>query len=161
MISELKTIGYCCEDIRNIENYDAAVDDKSQKWVCHHRNEITLGLSSEQLIRKHLYYERPASELIFLTSSEHIRLHNLNLTEERKSNQRAGVIEYHSTHEFPQSARDKISAINKERYAKGAVPWNKGRHWSEEFKKRMSEAKKAQFADPQFKQRMRDARWPK
>ena len=154
MINELKTIGYCCEDIQNIENYDAAVADNSQKWVCHHRNEITLGLSSEQLIRKHLYYERPASELIFLTNSEHTRLHNLNLTEERRSNQRAGVIAYHETHECPQSKRDKISANMKARYASGESPWNKGKHMhSEEMKQHLSDMQKKRWTDPEYREK--------
>lgn len=153
MINELKTIGYCCEDIRNIENYDEAVADQSQKWLCHHRNEITLGLSSEQLIRKHLYYERPASELIFLTNAEHTRLHNLNLTEERRKNQRAGVRAYHDTHECSQSKRDKISSSLKERYANGETPWNKGRPHTEETKKRISETHKALWADPEYREK--------
>lgn len=168
MINELKTIGYCCEDIQKIENYDAAVADKSQKWLCHHRNEITLGLSSEQLIRKHLYYERPASELIFLTNSEHARLHNLNLTEERRNNQQAGCIKYHQEHEMSQDTRDKISSRLKSAYSKGLKPWNKdmkgfreGHRHTEEAKQRMSEAAKEHWSDPEYREKTLKSRWGK
>ena len=30
---------YCCEDISLIENYDKAIEDKTQYWHCHHRLE--------------------------------------------------------------------------------------------------------------------------
>lgn len=167
MISELKVIGYCREDIKNIENYEKAVADDSCTWVCHHRTEIDLGLSSEQLIRKHLYYERPASELIFLTPGEHSRLHNLHLTDERRSNLLNGIKQYHATHECPQSTRDKISQYLKDQYANGRMPWNKGKKGmkgyphTEETKKRLSEKAKKRWANPEFKQKMLDKRWPK
>ena len=73
---------YCNEDISLIENYDKAINDDTQTWHCHHRLETDLGLSVKQLKYNNLYYNRPAPELIFLTSSEHHRLHmtyyNLN-----------------------------------------------------------------------------------
>lgn len=76
MIARLQKIkSYCCEDITKIENYEKAVNDKEQHWVCHHRNEITMNLRKKALKRKGLYYNRPASELIFLTNSEHSTLH--------------------------------------------------------------------------------------
>ena len=34
MISELNAISFCCEDIKNIENYNEAVSDNQVKWVC-------------------------------------------------------------------------------------------------------------------------------
>lgn len=66
---------YCCEDISLIENYEQAVNDKIQIWDCHHRKETDEGLSKDELIKQGLYWNRPASELIFLTRAEHIRLH--------------------------------------------------------------------------------------
>lgn len=33
---------YCCEDISLIENYEKAVNDKTQTWCCHHKLEIEL-----------------------------------------------------------------------------------------------------------------------
>ena len=74
---------YCCEDISLIENYDKAIKDKSQTWLCHHRLEThdenkllrNVALSSSDLIKMNLYYNRPAKELIFLTRSEHQKVH--------------------------------------------------------------------------------------
>ena len=57
---------YCCEDISLIENYEQALNDQTQVWDCHHRLEIELGLSAAELIKQGLYWNRPASELIFL-----------------------------------------------------------------------------------------------
>lgn len=65
----------CCEDISLIENYNEAVNDTTQMWDCHHRNEIELNKNRQELIDMGLYYNRPASELIFLTHSEHTALH--------------------------------------------------------------------------------------
>lgn len=75
----------CCnENISLIENYEKAVND-SEKYDCHHRLEIqedgTL-ISRQKLIEMNLYYDRPASELIFLTHSDHARLHSENRPKE-------------------------------------------------------------------------------
>ena len=68
---------YCCEDPSLIENYDKAISDTTQIWEIHHRGEVLpCGRFSRDDLKKFgLYYNRPASELIFLTSSEHQRLH--------------------------------------------------------------------------------------
>ncbi len=74
-----KTVNkYCCEEISLIENYEKAANDKTQTWHCHHRLESDLGLSIDELIEQNKYYNVPASELIFLTSSEHQKLHRAN-----------------------------------------------------------------------------------
>ena len=82
MICENAVRKYCCEDISLIENYQAAINDKEQTWDCHHRLEIELNKSRQELINLNLYNNRPANELIFLTHSEHKALHNtvLHLT---------------------------------------------------------------------------------
>ena len=51
MISEIKLKRYCCEDISLIENYEKAIADITQIWVCHHRFEIDKGYSRKQLIK--------------------------------------------------------------------------------------------------------------
>lgn len=81
---------FCCEDASNIENYDKAIADKENIWHCHHRLELTItggvvDCSVQDLIGWGLYYNRPASELIFLTHSEHKGLHNKS-THFRKHN---------------------------------------------------------------------------
>ena len=79
MINESCAHAYCRDDISNIENYDKAFADHTQMWVIHHRLEFTLdgeyAHSKEDLKRLNMYYNRPYFELIFLTKSEHRRLH--------------------------------------------------------------------------------------
>ena len=55
-----------------IENYDKAIADTTQTWVCHHRRELEPDRkTSEDLKALGLYWNRPPEELIFLTSSDH------------------------------------------------------------------------------------------
>ena len=75
MISETKAKRYCKDDISLIENYEQAINDNTQKWHCHHRRESVY--TKKGLIEIGEYYHRPAIELIFLTNSEHMKLHNI------------------------------------------------------------------------------------
>lgn len=113
MINEQYTKTYCCEDISKIENYELAINDKSQMWDCHHKAEtLPCGRFSRNDLKKfNLYFDRPANELIFLTHSEHISLH-------RKGKK------------FSEETKRKISEV-----------W-KGKKHSEETKCKMSEARK-------------------
>lgn len=83
MININNIIKYCFE-YTQIENYQLAVSDETQVWDCHHRKEIEENKNREQLIKEGLYYNRPPEEFIFLTKSEHIKLHNLNMSVEHK-----------------------------------------------------------------------------
>ena len=70
---------YCCEDISLIENYHKAVWDPYEKWEIHHRRECddegrTL-FTKKELIEMNLYLNRPASELMFVTRSMHMKMH--------------------------------------------------------------------------------------
>lgn len=79
MINKACVKMFCCEDISLIENYNEAINDKSQTYSIHHRLEIQDGVlvyTKQQLIDCGKYFNRPASELIFLTKSEHSRLHS-------------------------------------------------------------------------------------
>lgn len=80
MISNQYVHRYCCEDPSLIENYNEAVTDITQVWDLHHRLEIQgdKKVSIKELKTAGLYYHRPAIELIFLTHSEHLKLHNHN-----------------------------------------------------------------------------------
>lgn len=113
---------YCNDDITKIENYERAINDTTQVWDCHHRLEIELNLSQQDLKDRDLYYNRPASELIFLTHGEHAKLHNL------------GKI-------FSEEHKRKLSELKK-----GKPSWNKGLtgcyKLSDETKKKMSETRK-------------------
>jgi hypothetical protein len=87
MISEqhfIKTQNKCfCQTPELIENYEQAINDETQIWVCHHRDEIRVlpsGMiairSAEELIENGRYYNCPANELIFLTASDHTKIHS-------------------------------------------------------------------------------------
>ena len=70
---------YCSDDITLIENYQQAIADEKRTWDIHHRREcdengITL-FTKKQLKEMGLYFNRPASELIFVTRSIHCKLH--------------------------------------------------------------------------------------
>lgn len=122
---------YCCEDISLIENYDKAVADNTQIWQCHHRLEITKEgiFSPKELIDKNLYYNRPASELIFLTKLEHNRLHEKNLKFE--------VLNERKERWKDSQYRKHMSDVHK-----GKTPGNKGMSMSDEFRLRVSNSKK-------------------
>lgn len=125
MICERTVKKFCNEDFSLIENYTEAINDQSQTWHCHHRLEIQDGgtrFSSKELIANKLYYHRPASELIFLTMSEHRRLHQKGKT-------------------FSGETKGKMSEAQK-----GERHHNFGKKFSEETKRRMSEAQRARWA---------------
>lgn len=62
MINEKQAKKYCREEISAIENYEQAVNDKSQTWDLHHKLEIQgpFTNSRELLIKCGLYYNVPA-----------------------------------------------------------------------------------------------------
>lgn len=69
---------YCKEgEFELIENYELAKNDNFKGWHIHHRLEIHDDYinSMDDLIMMNLYYNRPPEELIFLTKSEHMKLH--------------------------------------------------------------------------------------
>ena len=79
---------YCREDIRYIENYDLAIADTTHTWDLHHRDEIKVLPSGikvcrtrQELIENDRYYNCPTNELIFLTRSDHMRLHRIEHSE--------------------------------------------------------------------------------
>lgn len=79
MINEIKAKLYCKEDISKIENYDTAVNDKTETWDVHHRLELhpdnSTRFTRESLKRLDLYYNVEADKLIFLKRKEHLQMH--------------------------------------------------------------------------------------
>lgn len=106
MIDENRLKRYCCEDISLIENYEKAVNDKTQTWNCHHRLEIQNGkhIKTSELIEQNLYYNRPASELILLTKKDHNILHHTG--NKNRSGQKASL-----------ETRQKMSEAQKEKHS--------------------------------------------
>ena len=115
---------YCCESLELVENYAAAKADDFKGWDIHHRGEILPcgRFSTDDLKKFGLYWNRPASELIWLRHDEHIAMH---------------------------------SAGNS--YAKGNKS-NKGKHLSEETRKKLSEANKGKHLSEETRQKMSEAK---
>ena len=133
MINEKNVKSYCKEDISLIENYDKAIVDNTQTWHCHHRDEIkvlpsgmTVLRSRQELKENGRYYNCPANELIFLTQSEHRRLHDIHISEEtRKKRSYSLKSKTHS-----EESKRKMSESHK------------GKTMSVDSRRKMSESKK-------------------
>ena len=143
MINERMLRKICKDDISKIENYELAKNDTTQTWDCHHRLELTIdgefAHSRADLIRLDMYYHRPYFELIFLTPSDHLRLHNkgANNPMHGKINPMQG--KHHSA-----EARRKISEANKGKNNSmyGKINPMYGKHHSTETRKKMSNSQK-------------------
>ena len=123
MICEKSVKQYCCEDISKIENYDKAIADKTQTWHCHHKAEILPcgNFSCEDLKKFGLYYNQPASELIFIRKTEHNSFHKKGIDHRGKKNPMYGKKHSQETknkiaekstgrsHIVSQETKDKIS----------------------------------------------------
>lgn len=128
---------YCCEDLSLIENYDKALNDNTQIWECHHRLEVRedgTHVSAKELEEQGLFYNRPACELIFLTPTEHIKLHKIGNTNM--------LGKYHSEDAKKKIGQAKIGNTNM-----------LGKHHSEDTKKKMSIARKKYWEDKKKKMR--------
>ena len=74
---------YCKDSLDQIENYQQAKADDFEGWCIHHRKEIQpdgTRMSRQELKDKDLYYDRPASELVFMKVGEHMTLHSTGNT---------------------------------------------------------------------------------
>lgn len=117
-----------CRQPELIENYSKAIADNSEIWACHHRLEThnsdgerrLVDILGTELISLGLYYDRPPEELIFLTQSEHVRLHRIGKPGAMKD-------KHHS-----EETKRKMSESHK------------GKPKSEEHKRKLSEAHKGQ-----------------
>ena len=126
MVTRVKRLKRYCSKYWEIENYDKAVNDKTTIWVCHHRAEIeTNGVvhSMNYLIENNLYYHQNPEDLIFLTQSEHITLHNLNPTDETR-NKISNSIKLAKENVSDETKR-KISASKKGRFTKRSSEFSK------------------------------------
>ena len=160
MIRIASAKSFCRDDYTKIENYKEAVNDNTQTWELHHRNEFTLdgkfAHTANELKEMNMYFKRPANELIFLTPSEHRRMHNMNMSEETrkkisdtlkghcvsdesrlKMKMNGGHTSYWKGKRMSDEARKKMSDAKK-----GKAGPMKGKHHSEETRRKISEASK-------------------
>ena len=145
MISESQSRKFCRDDISKIENYDKAINDKTQTWDLHHRLELTLdgefALTAAQLKMHDMYYNRPYYELIFLTRSEHTRMHNLAQSSETREKRVNSLI----GHSISEEHRRKLSEAALRQHRVGENNPFYGKHHSEETRRKISEANKGKL----------------
>ena len=149
---------YCyCKDLEDIENYQKAISDTTQTYVLHHRLEThtsdgerrLVDITKKELQALGMYFHRPASELIFLTKSEHTLLHNKGkkLSEETKKKMSE------AKKNISEETRKKMSEA-----AKGRPGPNKGKPFSEDHKKKISYSMKGHSMSEETKKKLSDAR---
>lgn len=139
---EIKYYKRYCKDIENVENFEKAKKDNFVGWCCHHRLQTwtsdgkrrDVDITAAELNALDMYYNRPASELIFLTSSEHASLHckGKKMTEEY--------------------------CIKNSESHKGQPAWNKGIPMSDEQKKKISETKKGKHLSEEHRRKLSETK---
>ena len=129
MITSTKNLEKYCKDYQNIQNYEDAVKSPL-KYDLHHRREISENKSRKDLIAENLYYNRPATELIFLERGEHQRLHN-----------RGDKNPLFGQHR---------SAETRQKIAEGM----KGKHPSAETRQKISIARKGKHLPPEWRAKL-------
>lgn len=142
MINEKQAHKFCRDDISKIKNYDKAINDTTQTWEIHHRLELTLdgefALTPEQLKMHDMYYNRPYYELIFLTPAEHRNIHHKGKT--ISGEHRMRISKAIKGRIFSEEHCKKISESKK-----GEKNPNYGKHFTEETRRKMSEAHKRRW----------------
>ena len=111
-----------CPEFNKVENYEKALANEFYGWVLHHRrgiDETGHNIPREEMVVQGLYFNRPPEELIFVTRSEHRRLHNSNFKGKPLSDER----------------RKRLSEVLK------------GRKFTAEHKERIAEAARQRWAD--------------
>ena len=70
---------YCSEPLELVQNFYQAESDRFEGWSMHKTREIKLDgtiVYRDDLKKKGLYWNRPAIELIFMKTADHMKLHN-------------------------------------------------------------------------------------
>ena len=126
-----------CKDYTNIENYEKAKAGNFKGWCIHHRLEThnsdgerrLVNISAAELQALGMYYNRPASELIFMKHGEHTQLH-------QKGEDNSMYGKHHS-----EESRKKMREAQKGKRTGKDNPFY-GKTHSEETRKKWSEARK-------------------
>lgn len=144
MINEEQAKKYCKDDIFKVENYELAINDKSQTWHLHHRRETIY--SAKDLIEIGEYYKRPAIELIFLTPKEHKALHNTLFFKGKPSHNKGKKCSDETKRKISNTLKGKTFSDEHKRKLsesqKGERNCMFGKTHSEEARRKISEAKK-------------------
>ena len=165
-----------CKDFIHIENYDKAINDNTQSWVCHHKLEThnsdgekrSVFILPQELEALGMYYDRPANEFIFLTRQQHIELHSEDKsymqTEEYKrkvseAKKKAHVVTPGSTgmHWYNNGTENICAFECPEGFVEGRLPYKTKvirKPFSEETKKKMSESHKGYVTSEETKKKL-------
>ena len=144
-----------CKDYTKIENYEEAVKDTSQTWVCHHiLGEI---LTREQLLNHDFYYDVPPCMLKFVTRGEHNRLHNAGKhhsdeTRRKISEAKTGEKNPFYGKHHSEEVRKKMSESHK---SKNHPMY--GKHHSEDTRRKMSESLKGRTFSEEHRRKISEA----
>ena len=77
-----------CTEVEKIENYQLAIADNDNVWICHHRLEEFY--TRKELIQLGKYYDVPANELIFVKNEyEHRKLRHKGIQGRNHTNKRS------------------------------------------------------------------------
>ena len=136
---------YCSEPLDKIEHYEEALAEGFKCWCIHHRLEIQpdgTRMSRQELKDKDLYYDRPASELVFMREHDHRSMHKAGANhhlfgKQLSAEHRQKLSEAKKGKQLSEETRKKISESNK-----GENNPMFGKHHSAEARKKMSEVHK-------------------
>ena len=129
-----------CRTPELIENYEKAISDKNEMWVCHHRLEKCF--SQKFLKKMGLYFDVEPEALIFIRKSEHQYNPYLHSEIRRKNKAQKGK---------PSNRKGKKCSVETKRKMAEA---HKGKIFSEETKRKMSEAKKGKKFSEEHKRKI-------
>ena len=165
-----------CKEPEKIENYEAAAADNFKGWECHHRLEThtsdgirrEVDILAAELKALRMYYNRPASELIFMKQSDHTALHTKgkpawNRGKKFSEEYKKRLSEAHKGKKHNEETRKKMSEAQKgkkmsEESKKKISEAQKGKKMSEESRKKISEARKGKKRSEETRKKMSEAR---
>ena len=145
-----------CKEPEKIENYEKAKKDNFVGWECHHRLEThtpdgerrDVDILAKELKALGMYYNRPANELIFLTTKEHHAYgKGKKASEETKNKMR----EAKKGKKLSEETKKKMREARK-----GKQPML-GKHHSEETRRKMREAQKGKHLSEEHKNKVAEA----
>ena len=144
---------YCSEPLELVENYQQAEAEKVVNWQIHHRLEIQpdgTRVSAKELVNQGKYWNRPASELVFMRCEEHTSLHNKCRTFSEET--RKKLSEARKGRTLSEDTRKKLSEAlsgdNNPMY---------GKHHSSETRLKMSAALKGMTLSAETRQKLSEA----
>ena len=162
---------FCSDLLDKIEHYEEALAEGFKGWCIHHRLEIQpdgTRMSRQELKDNGLYFNRPASELVFMRREEHTSLHMLGKPTWNKGKQlseesRCKMSEAHKGKRHSAEACKKMSESHKGKHLSAEHRWKmsaalKGKRHSAEACKKMSESHKGKHLSAEHRNKLSEAK---